>query len=105
MKLTGAEILIECLLEQGVDTIFGYPGGAVLNIYDALYKYQDKISHILTSISKAQHAADGYARASEWVYVLRHQGLERLISYEVYSLYGFCPPCCNYRECSFKSSW
>ena len=65
MKLTGAEILIECLLEQGVDTIFGYPGGAVLNIYDALYKYQDKISHILTSHEQgAAHAADGYARAS-----------------------------------------
>lgn len=65
MKLTGAEILIECLLEQGVDTIFGYPGGAVLNIYDALYKYQDKINHILTSHEQgASHAADGYSRAS-----------------------------------------
>ncbi len=65
MKLTGAEILVECLLEQGVDTIFGFPGGAVLNIYDALYKYQDKIRHILTSHEQgAAHAADGYARAS-----------------------------------------
>lgn len=65
MKLSGAEILIECLLEQGVDTIFGYPGGAVLNIYDALYKYQDKIRHILTSHEQgAAHAADGYSRAS-----------------------------------------
>lgn len=65
MKLTGAEILVECLLEQGVDTIFGYPGGAVLNIYDALYKYQNKIRHILTSHEQgAAHAADGYARAS-----------------------------------------
>lgn len=65
MKINGAEILVECLLEQGVDTIFGFPGGAVLNIYDALYKYQDKIRHILTSHEQgASHAADGYARAS-----------------------------------------
>ncbi len=65
MKLTGAEILVECLLEQKVDTIFGFPGGAVLNIYDAIYKYQDKIRHILTSHEQgAAHAADGYARAS-----------------------------------------
>lgn len=65
MKLNGSEILMECLLEQGVDTVFGYPGGAVLNIYDALYKYQDKIKHILTSHEQgASHAADGYARAS-----------------------------------------
>jgi acetolactate synthase-1/2/3 large subunit len=63
--LNGAEILINCLLEQGVDTIFGYPGGAVLNIYDALYKYQDKIKHVLTSHEQgASHAADGYARAT-----------------------------------------
>ncbi|SDK74631.1 biosynthetic-type acetolactate synthase large subunit [Natronincola ferrireducens] len=65
MQLTGAEILIECLKEQGVNTIFGYPGGAVLNIYDALYKYQDDIKHILTSHEQgAAHAADGYARAT-----------------------------------------
>ncbi len=65
MKLNGSDILVECLLEQGVDTIFGYPGGAVLNIYDALYKYQDKIKHILTSHEQgASHAADGYARAT-----------------------------------------
>lgn len=65
MRLTGAEIVLECLKEQGVDTIFGYPGGAVLNIYDALYKYQDEIRHILTSHEQgASHAADGYARAT-----------------------------------------
>lgn len=65
MKLNGAEILMECLLEQKVNTIFGYPGGAVLFIYDALYKYQDKITHHLTSHEQgAAHAADGYARAS-----------------------------------------
>ncbi|AOY76375.1 biosynthetic-type acetolactate synthase large subunit [Clostridium formicaceticum] len=65
MQLTGAEILIECLKEQDVDTIFGYPGGAVINIYDALYKHQDEIRHILTSHEQgASHAADGYARAT-----------------------------------------
>lgn len=65
MKLTGAEIICECLLEQGVDTIFGYPGGAALNTYDALYKYSDRIKHILTAHEQgASHAADGYARAT-----------------------------------------
>jgi acetolactate synthase-1/2/3 large subunit len=49
LKKSGSEIILECLLEQGVDTVFGYPGGAVLNIYDALYKYSDKITHILTA--------------------------------------------------------
>lgn len=65
MFLTGAEILIKALLDEGVDTIFGYPGGAVLNIYDELYKYRDKINHILTAHEQgAAHAADGYARAT-----------------------------------------
>ncbi len=65
MKLNGSEILTEVLIEQGVDTVFGYPGGAVLNIYDALYKYSDKIRHILTAHEQgASHAADGYARAT-----------------------------------------
>ena len=65
MILNGSEILVECLKEQGVDTIFGYPGGAVLNIYDALYKHQSEIRHILTSHEQgAAHAADGYARAT-----------------------------------------
>ncbi len=64
-KMTGAEIVIECLKEQGVDTVFGYPGGAILNIYDALYRHQDEITHILTSHEQgASHAADGYARAT-----------------------------------------
>jgi len=63
--LNGSEILMECLLEQGVDTIFGYPGGKVINIYDALYKYSDRITHYLTSHEQgASHAADGYARAT-----------------------------------------
>ena len=65
MKLTGAEILVECLKEQNVDTVFGFPGGAVLNIYDALYKARNEIRHILTSHEQgASHAADGYARAT-----------------------------------------
>ncbi len=65
MQLTGAEIVIECLKEQGVDTVFGYPGGAILNVYDALYKHRDEITHILTSHEQgASHAADGYARAT-----------------------------------------
>lgn len=64
-KLTGAEIVVECLKEQGVDTVFGYPGGSILNIYDALYQHQDEITHILTSHEQgAAHAADGYARAT-----------------------------------------
>ena len=64
-RLTGSEIVIECLKEQGVDTVFGYPGGSILNIYDALYKHQDEIRHILTSHEQgASHAADGYARAT-----------------------------------------
>ena len=65
MQLTGAEIVVECLKEQGVDTVFGYPGGTILNVYDALYKHSGEIRHILTSHEQgAAHAADGYARAS-----------------------------------------
>lgn len=65
MQLTGSEIVIECLKEQGVDTVFGYPGGTILNVYDALYKHSDEIRHVLTSHEQgAAHAADGYARAT-----------------------------------------
>lgn len=65
MQLTGAEIVVECLKEQGVDTIFGYPGGTILNVYDALYQHSEEITHILTSHEQgASHAADGYARAT-----------------------------------------
>ena len=65
MQLTGSEIVIECLKEQGVDTVFGYPGGTILNIYDALYKHSNEIRHVLTSHEQgAAHAADGYARAT-----------------------------------------
>lgn len=65
MVRTGAEIIIECLKEQGVDVVFGYPGGSILNVYDALYKHSDEIFHVLTSHEQgAAHAADGYARAT-----------------------------------------
>ena len=65
MKMTGAKILMECLVEQGVDTIFGYPGGTILNVYDELYAYGDKVKHVLTSHEQgAAHAADGYARST-----------------------------------------
>ena len=65
MKINGSQIVIECLIEQGVDTVFGYPGGNILNIYDALYKNSDRINHILTAHEQgASHAADGYARST-----------------------------------------
>ena len=65
MQLTGSQIVIECLKEQGVDTVFGYPGGTILNVYDELYKHSDEIHHVLTSHEQgASHAADGYARAT-----------------------------------------
>ncbi|WP_288749545.1 biosynthetic-type acetolactate synthase large subunit [uncultured Treponema sp.] len=65
MKITGSQVVIECLIEQGVDTVFGYPGGNILNIYDALYKNSGRINHILTAHEQgAAHAADGYARAT-----------------------------------------
>ena len=65
MQLTGAQIVIECLKEQKVDTVFGYPGGSILNVYDELYKHSDEIRHVLTSHEQgASHAADGYARST-----------------------------------------
>ena len=65
MELTGSQIIIECLKEQGVDTVFGYPGGTILNVYDELYKHSNEITHILTSHEQgAAHAADGYARST-----------------------------------------
>jgi acetolactate synthase-1/2/3 large subunit len=66
MKIRATKAMMECLLEQGVDTIFGYPGGTILNVYDSLYDYRDKIKHILTAHEQgAAHAADGYARRRE----------------------------------------
>ncbi len=79
MQLTGSQIVIECLKEQGVDTVFGYPGGAILNVYDELYKHSNEITHILTSHEQgAAHAADGYARATgKGAYALRPAGRGR----------------------------
>ena len=63
MQLTGAEIVMECLKEQGVDTVFGYPGGQIINVYDSLYKYQSELRHVLCAHEQgAAHAADGWAR-------------------------------------------
>ncbi|HJB67247.1 MAG TPA: acetolactate synthase large subunit, partial [Candidatus Fournierella excrementigallinarum] len=65
MMLSGADILVRTLIEQGVDTVFGYPGGQILNVYDSLYKYQSEITHVLTAHEQgAAHAADGYARTT-----------------------------------------
>ena len=65
MLLTGADIIVRTLIEQGCETVFGYPGGQVIHIYDALYKYQDELTHVLTAHEQgASHAADGYARAT-----------------------------------------
>ena len=65
MQLTGADILIRTLIEQGCDTLFGYPGGQILNVYDSLYMHQDEIHHVLTAHEQgAVHAADGYARTT-----------------------------------------
>ena len=72
LQLTGAEIIIECLLEQSVDTVFGYPGGAILNVYDALYRYSDKIKHVLTSHEQgASHAVYQFfgKNKSYWNYI------------------------------------
>ena len=104
MQLTGAEIIIECLKEQKVDTVFGYPGGAILNVYDALYKHSDEIQHILTSHEQgASHAADGYARATGKVGVcLATSGPGYRYCY---SLYGFRSGCGNHGECWQTTSW
>ena len=96
MQLNGAEILIECLKEQGVDTVFGYPGGAILNVYDELYKHSNEIRHILTSHEQgASHAADGYARATgkvgvcwTWSNKSRNRNRDRI--------YGFYSDCCDH---------
>lgn len=100
MKLNGSEIIVECLKEQGVDTVFGYPGGAILNVYDALYKHSDEITHILTSHEQgAAHAADGYARATGKVGVcFATSGSWCNQPCNRYSdiLYGFNSCCCNY---------
>ena len=102
MVKNGSEILVEVLVEQGVDTIFGYPGGAVLNIYDALYKNSDRIRHILTAHEQgAAHAADGYARATGRVGVClatSGPGATNLVTGHCYRLYGFHPDGRHHRQ-------
>ncbi len=87
------KLLLECLKEQGVDTVFGYPGGAILNVYDALYKHADEITHILTSHEQgASHAADGYARATGKVGVCFYDfwaGCDKSGDRDRNGLYGF----------------
>ena len=101
MKLTGAQIIMECLLEQHVDTVFGYPGGAVLNIYDALYEYSDRINHICTAHEQgAAHAADGYARSSGKTGVCiatSGPGSYQFGNRYCNRLYGFYSNGCHYR--------
>ena len=103
MQLTGAEIVIECLKEQGVDTVFGYPGGTILNVYDALYKHADEINHILTSHEQgAAHAADGYARATGKVGVCMATsgtGCDQSRYRNRNCLYGQYSDRCDHRKC------
>ena len=99
MVKNGSDILVEALVEQGVDTIFGYPGGAVLNIYDALYKNSDRIRHILTAHEQgAAHAADGYARSTGKVGVClaTSGGCDQLGYGYRNRLHGFDPDGCHY---------
>ena len=94
-QLTGAQIVLECLKEQGVDTVFGYPGGAILNIYDELYKQKKDFTHILTSHEQgASHAADGYARSTGNVKTVRVRSL----------LNHFMKRFCNQLS-EFQSGW
>ena len=94
MKLNGAQIVIETLIEQGTTTVFGYPGGQVINIYDALYLASDRIHHIITAHEQgASHAADGYARATGKVGVV------------INGLSGLRSAGCHHRQCSELSDW
>ena len=100
MLLTGAEIVVECLKEQGVDTVFGYPGGTILNVYDALYQHSNEINHILTSHEQgAAHAADGYARATGKVGVClatSGPGGDEPCDRDSHGLYGFRADRCDH---------
>lgn len=98
-QLTGAQIVLECLKEQGVDTVFGYPGGAILNIYDELYKQKKDFTHILTSHEQgASHAADGYARSTGKVgvcFATSGPGADKYRYRTCNSEYGFSASCCD----------
>ena len=108
MQLTGAQIVIECLKEQGVDTVFGYPGGAILNVYDELYKHQGEIRHVLTSHEQgASHAADGYARSTGKVgvcFATSGPGATNLVT-GIATIYGFSSGCCDHLQRYRTASW
>ena len=108
-ELRGSDVIIECLLEQGVDTVFGYPGGAVLNIYDSLYKYSDKIHHVITAHEQAAcHAADGYSRTTGRTGVViatSGPGATNLVNRYRHSLYGFYPYGGYHRKRNKRSAW
>lgn len=102
MQLTGSQVIIECLKEQGVDTVFGYPGGAILNVYDELYKHSE-IRHVLTSHEQgASHAADGYARSTGKVGVCMATsgpGATNLVTGIANCVYGFHSDRGNHLQC------
>ena len=107
MELTGSQIVIECLKEQGVDTVFGYPGGTILNIYDELYRHPE-IHHILTSHEQgAAHAADGYARATGKTGVcMATSGLVRqILSLELQLLHGLYPDGSHHLQRRKGTAW
>ena len=108
MQLNGSQIFVEVLCEQGVDTLFGYPGGAVLNLYDELYKNADRITHVLTAHEQgASHAADGYARATGRTGVVlatSGPGATNLVT-GIATAYGFRPHGGLYRQRGHPGHW
>ena len=100
MKLNGSEIIVECLKEQNVDTIFGYPGGAILNVYDALYKHSDEITHILTSHEQGASPCSRRLCKSNgkgWrMFCNIRSGCDKPRNGNCHSIYGFDSGCCNY---------
>ena len=105
MKLSGAQITIETLIEQGTKFVFGYPGGQVINLYDAIYEADDRIHHVLTAHEQgASHAADGYARSSGGVGVViatSHKSCDG----DCHGLFGFCAVGGDYRKCTEFIDW
>lgn len=105
-KISGSEIVIECLKEQGVDTVFGYPGGTILNVYDALYKHQDEINHVLTSHEQgAAHAAGWICqsyRQGRRMYGHMRSGCHQPCNRYSYSIHGFHSCCGNNSKCRCK---
>ena len=109
MQLNGSQIFVEVLCEQGVDTLFGYPGGAVLNLYDELYKNADRITHVLTAHEQgAAHAADGYARATGRTGVVlatSGPGATNLVDRHCHRLYGLGAHGGLYRQRAHQQHW